>query len=118
METPQSQPGVRPEHYSHAKHDGHGIKLPKDLYIGRENMEEGKIRLMAGEFVNIRRSPKDGEEEGKIQEAVIVNFNDQTGDANVSFDHESGGVGQRTINRKDLEKWNPAGSRMEKKDIQ
>ena len=109
METPQ--PG-RPEHWGHA-HFGE-VMLPKQFYKGEKDKEgERGVRLMAGEYVSIRRSPKDGEKEGKTQEALIINFNQNTGDASVRFDHESGNLAKKMVSRKDLEKLNPNGSRKE-----
>ncbi|MBU2542786.1 hypothetical protein KJ785_04475 [Patescibacteria group bacterium] len=95
----------RPEHWGHA-HYGE-ILLPKQFYKGKEGKEGAEVRIMAGEFVNIRRSS------GDIQEAYIDHFDSQTGDASVSFNHESGNLANKMVHRKELEELNPNGSRKE-----
>ena len=97
----------RPRHWDHARY---GADEEKSIM---EDRRRAGIRLMAGEKVFITRSPKEGEAEGKIQEAIILEFNDQTGDALVGFEDESGKTATRTFGRKEIEDLNPEGSRNE-----
>jgi hypothetical protein len=98
------QDGARPEHWGHAKE----FKVPEGL-LKKEGGQEGggEVRLMAGERINIRRSS------GEVQEVVISSFDDQTGDVNVAFAHESGGTATKTIPRQEVEALNPDGSQKE-----
>ena len=105
-------PGERPAHWNYAKE----FIVPKDLLKQEGGEEKPQVRLMAGEKVNIRRSPKDGEVEGRIQEAIILEFNDQTGDALVGFEDESGKTATRTFSREKIEELNPEGSRKDMED--